>query len=247
MLKTKTVVRTKKQRARYPGLSVRESIKVNRLRRRLRAILPNGEIKSLILYGSKARGEANRRSDIDLLLVYDDVTPEQEAALKDFATDPGVELLPIHLLLYRADELERELGKSPLLYNVADHGIVIQGAPVPHQDIDRRAVAARAMKKAKRILASAQILIDAGDYDSAISRAYYAAYYAAEAALASKGRVAQSHSGTETLIQIHFIRTGLIPESFTGLLGRGSKVRIQADYKHEIEFNQEDAEYWLNR
>src|SRR5581483_8405462 len=247
MLKTKTVSRAKKRTSRYPGLSLRESNKVNRLRKRLRAILPNGEIKSLILYGSKARGQANRRSDIDLLLVYDDVTPEQEAALKDFADEPGGELLPIHLLVYRADELQRELGKSPLFYNVADHGIVIQGAPVPQQDIDRPTVARVLISKALKNLKTAQLIFESENYNTTISTACYAALYAADAAFASKGLVAQSHTGTETLLTLHFIRKGLIPESFKGLMGRARKVRIQADYHWQVEFNRDDAEYWLNR
>lgn len=72
---------------RYPGLTRREARALDRLRRELRAILPNGEIKSLYLYGSKPRGEANVHSDIDVFLMYDGASPEQENALQELVVE----------------------------------------------------------------------------------------------------------------------------------------------------------------
>jgi len=75
-MKTRVLARKLKSRrtaARYPGLTLREARAVDAFRRALRAILPNGELKSLYLYGSKPRGDANVHSDIDLFLIYDDL------------------------------------------------------------------------------------------------------------------------------------------------------------------------------
>lgn len=233
--------------ARYPGLTRREARAVDAFRKELRAILPNGELVSLYLYGSKPRREANVRSDIDIFLVYTDVTDEQENALQELILEHLTKPPHIHLLEYRADALARANGGNPLIYNVSHHGILLEGAAVPKLEINRRKAADTFREKAHRNLRTAQLALDTDDYDNTISLSYYAAYYAADAALASKGLVAQSHSGTETLLTLHFIRTGLIPNLFKGLLGRGHQARIQADYPKDVVFNRDDAEYWFTR
>jgi predicted nucleotidyltransferase len=48
------------------NLTRAEARAVADFRARLKEILPHGELKSLILYGSKARGKARRGSDVDL-------------------------------------------------------------------------------------------------------------------------------------------------------------------------------------
>lgn len=246
--------KSKSQRtaARYPGLTQREARAVNALRRDLRAILPNGELKSLYLYGSKPRGDANVHSDIDLFLVYDDVTAEQEIALQELVVEYLGKPPGIHLFLYPAAALAQDNGSNPLLYNVSHHGILLEGIPVAKPEVNRPKMAGNFLAKAHRNLEIARLALGVDDYDNTISNSYYAAYYAADAALASKGLVAQSHTGTETLLTLHFIRKGLLPESFKGLLGRGHQARLKADYPDPYEpnpvpFKREDPEYWLGR
>lgn len=221
-------------------------------RRALRAILPNGELKSLYLYGSKPRGDSNIHSDIDLFLVYDDVTTEQEKALDELVTEYLFEPPHIHLFLFPVRAFGPKSNQSPILYNVSHHGILLEGIPVPKTEIDRRQVAENHLEKARRKLSEAEFILSIDGYDTAVSLSYYAAYYAAGAALASKGLVAESHTGTETLLTLEFIRKGLIPESFKGLLGGGHQARIKADYldvdnPEPFPFSRVDAEYWLGR
>jgi uncharacterized protein (UPF0332 family) len=233
-------------------LTQREARGLDRFRRELRALLPNGELKSLYLYGSKSRGESNVHSDIDIFLLYESVTDEQENAFKEFisaqfSTPPYIHVYPV-----RAAYLDRNLRFNPLVYTVSHHGILLEGTPLPKQEIERRTVALNSMKNAHRDLRTAQLAFGADDYDNTIALSYYAAYYAASAALASKGLVAQSHKGTETLLTLHFIRPGLLPELFKGMLGKGHQARIKAVYldpyeSDRVEFIRADAEYWLTR
>ena len=62
-------------------------------------------------------------------------------------------------------------------------------------------------EKARRALATAQINLNHGDVEAAISRAYYAAFYAAMAALLSVGEAPKTHSGTLQRFRLHFIKT----------------------------------------
>ncbi|MDE3088377.1 MAG: HEPN domain-containing protein [Chloroflexota bacterium] len=238
----------KTRRAPAPhGLTARDWRVIQRVRARLRAILPNGEMKSLILYGSHARGEATPDSDIDLFLVYDDVTAEQEQSLKELGVTLPPALARAHLFLYRAGELAKHNGTNPLIYNVAHQGIVLGGVAVPKVEIDRRCVAEKLMTDAREKLQVARLNLDHNFYRDAISRAYYAVLRAADAALATKGFVAKSHAGTDSLFGFHFVKPGLVDKRFGGLVGRAADVRIKADYDRDLDFTREDAEHWLAR
>lgn len=240
--------KTKTHRTPAPhGLTQRDWRVIQGVRARLRVLLPNGEMKSLILYGSHARGEATPDSDIDLFLVYDDVTAEQEQSLKELTVTLPPALARAHLFLYRADELAKNNGINPLIYNVAHQGIVLGGIAVPKLEIDRRHVAERNMQLAKEDLASAQHSLNGGFYRKSISASYYAVLCAADAALATKGLVAKSRAGTDSLFGFHFVKPGLVDKRFSGLVGRAADVRVKADYEHEVEFTREDAEHWLAR
>ena len=59
-------------------------------------------------------------------------------------------------------------------------------------------------------LAAARSLIQNDFHDDAVSRAYYAMYYAAKAALLTLGIDLKRHSSTVALFTEHFVRTGLL-------------------------------------
>ena len=70
---------------------------------------------------------------------------------------------------------------------------------------------AELMDKAIRAIASAKLLLDAGDVDGACNRAYYAMFDAARAALLLSGApvdpvVAKSHSGLITAFSLHLVQ-----------------------------------------
>jgi uncharacterized protein (UPF0332 family) len=70
------------------------------------------------------------------------------------------------------------------------------------------------MKKARQKLDVASKLIESGDYDDAVSRAYYAAFHAAQAMLASQGVEADTHAGVRTLFHLHFIKSKRLDPKF---------------------------------
>lgn len=87
----------------------------------------------------------------------------------------------------------------------------------------------------------ANILFDKAKYDGAVSRAYYAAFHYACAALLTKGFEANSHQGMQRLFHLHFVRTGIFSDKIGVLLSHARKAREEADYYPEISFSEEIA------
>ncbi|GFP37733.1 uncharacterized protein HKBW3S44_01410 [Candidatus Hakubella thermalkaliphila] len=64
------------------------------------------------------------------------------------------------------------------------------------------------IEKAEKFLTTAEHALDIGDYDSCVSRSYYAMLFLAEAVLLTKGLTASSHKGVISLFGEHFVKTG---------------------------------------
>ena len=86
------------------------------------------------------------------------------------------------------------------------------------------------MAQAKRKLAAARRELKAGYPDEAVSRAYYAAYHAISAVLASRGCAFSSHAQTLGGFNARFVRTGMFPKDTTWKLHRLFENRQMADY-----------------
>jgi HEPN domain-containing protein len=83
----------------------------------------------VILFGSRARGEATRDSDIDLLVVVDDDTPSEKltrkAGYEAHRSHRAADVFPM-----RAEDFERDRAVANTLAAEADaDGIVIYGPP----------------------------------------------------------------------------------------------------------------------
>jgi uncharacterized protein (UPF0332 family) len=94
------------------------------------------------------------------------------------------------------------------------------------------------MDKAQKALASARLLLDAGDTDGATNRAYYAMFDAAIAALSWAGAdVGQSHPKTHGGLITSFgqklVTTGKLQAEFGRAFNRVQELRLTADYLAE--------------
>ncbi|MCP9447853.1 MAG: HEPN domain-containing protein [Nitrospira sp.] len=74
------------------------------------------------------------------------------------------------------------------------------------------------LAKAREKARVARDLYAKGEWDDAISRAYYAAYHAAQAALLTEGQRADTHKGVVTLFGLLLVKTGKLDKRWGKLL-----------------------------
>lgn len=107
--------------------------------------------------------------------------------------------------------------------------------------------AAQWKARARKYLATSAKLIALGDYESSISRSYYAMFYMATAALDSKHLTARSHKGVLHLFAEHFIKPGILPREDLVALRNALDARLLAEYDPEIAVSKEEAESMLQK
>ena len=99
------------------------------------------------------------------------------------------------------------------------------------------------IEKARRYLRSAELLIQDGDYDSAVSRSYYAMFYSAEAALLKEKMTFTSHKAVISAFGQYFVKTGI----FDKRLGRDLNIifgeRQLGDYESNFSISEDNARH----
>jgi uncharacterized protein (UPF0332 family) len=90
------------------------------------------------------------------------------------------------------------------------------------------------MEHAQEMLEVAARNIADGFYGSAINRAYYAIFYAANALLATQGLARGKHSGVVAAFREHFVKPGLIEVEYSRIYGRVMDDRHASDYEIQL-------------
>jgi uncharacterized protein (UPF0332 family) len=101
------------------------------------------------------------------------------------------------------------------------------------------------IERAMRYIKSADILFKDGDYESSVSRTYYAMFYCAQAALLTKNLSFSSHKGVISAFGEHFIKTGVFPKQMGKELNRGFAKRQIGDYEYTFVVSRQEAEQLL--
>ncbi|MCP9439463.1 MAG: HEPN domain-containing protein [Nitrospira sp.] len=86
------------------------------------------------------------------------------------------------------------------------------------------------LAKAREKARVARDLYAKREWDDAISRAYYAAYHAAQAALLTEGQRADTHKGVVTLFGLLLVKTGKLDKRWGKLLSNLKDDREAGDY-----------------
>lgn len=92
---------------------------------------------------------------------------------------------------------------------------------------------AKYFTRAQQAVKTGKLVMNHEDYITAVNRAYYATFYAANALLAIKGLERSKHSGVIAAFRQHFVKTGLIEPEYSDTYGQSMDERHNADYDLE--------------
>lgn len=90
------------------------------------------------------------------------------------------------------------------------------------------------LARAEKSLTAAELLLNSSLFDDAVSRAYYAMFYAAKAALETIGIETNSHSGLISQFGLHFIKTGKLQSRYGRMLAQTFQVRQVGDLDVQV-------------
>ena len=97
------------------------------------------------------------------------------------------------------------------------------------------------LQRAEKDLNSAKILFKYGEIEDAVSRAYYAMFYAAKTLLCRKNLNAKTHRGVIVLFT-KLVKDGVVEPEYADMLRKGFDLRQLGDYDVYIEFSAEEVE-----
>jgi len=205
----------------------------------------NGQILLAALFGSKARGDADEDSDVDILIVADADPQQLRKQIGHFASELGLE----HNLSFNEFVLNRERWAdfarrhAAFWQNVQRDGVLLWRGPALPDDLallpdfngdnlmaDHRPEIDSNMRLAREALDDAQATLAQKRYHTAANRAYYAVFYAANAMLATLGLQRSKHSAVKAVFQEKFVKTQQIEAVYSDDYEETMKKRDIADY-----------------
>jgi uncharacterized protein (UPF0332 family) len=99
------------------------------------------------------------------------------------------------------------------------------------------------LQKARDSIRAAKLLAKDELYDFAVSRAYYAMFYVAEAFLSGEGLMFSKHSAVISAFGKHFTKTKRLSARFHRYLIEGENSRNVADYDTGVGLSEDEA--WM--
>jgi len=101
--------------------------------------------------------------------------------------------------------------------------------------------AASLIERAKKYLRSSRMLLVDRDYESSVSRAYYAMFYSAEAVLLTNNLSFSSHRGVISAFGEYFVKTDIFPRDMGRELNRAFEKRQLGDYEYTFVISEDEA------
>lgn len=207
------------------------------------------ELLGVWLYGSRARGErTGPYSDIDLLVITtrgeqdrDRSTELLHRAAEEAEGEPW--LFSLHP--YGPAELATDRAIESFFVRDVDHDKIVlfgdESAPILSkggEDLAEGLFEGNMKPRSERFIAMAHrrlrtvgLLVENDDLDGAVEPAYYASFYAAQAALSEEDVSARRHAGVWHLFHETFVLTGRFDPQLYSAAHRSQKPREDSTYR----------------
>ncbi len=101
--------------------------------------------------------------------------------------------------------------------------------------------ARRRLALAEETLRAAELMVQTGHLRGGVNRAYYAAFYAGKALLATKQLDSATHAGVLSLVGKHFARPGIIGREHGRALHELFELRLESDYEDLLELEPDEV------
>lgn len=102
------------------------------------------------------------------------------------------------------------------------------------------------LQRSQTTLSAAQTLLDEHLLPDAISRIYYAMFYATKALFTRDGLAAKTHAGVLTLFGREYVKTNIIEPEFHQMLIKAFELRQRSDYDIYWEVSLADVQTQLD-
>ena len=218
----------------------------------------SNQIERIVLFGSKARGDSTSESDIDVLVViggagsaesWEHPSPNWKSIVEytsALSLKYGIGISP------KFEHTDAAKKWSPLLAHIHTEGVELwrkQGAtfePWPEggdaaMTFNKQEHVQARMAMAREKLSSARDLLIDAHYNDAVSRAYYAMFYASKALLLALGEDPHKHEGVVSMFGERIAKVGLSDPKYGTLLRDAKDLREDADYGDFFHATQEQA------
>ena len=225
-------------------------------------------IKLMRLFGSRARGEGDKESDLDLLIVVDKEDEKLDDKIIDLMGEIGgkyIQLIaPLTISSYELENLNYQLYR--LLMEVRGGGIDFWRSPGMSEDGGRfiekvvdtnikkrddgmermiKEQIAAEVREGRESLRASRVLIDHDLYSDGVSKTYFAMFHLSQAILLSRKIETRKHSQLIGAFHHQFRKSGEIENKFHRMLDKAYEGRQKADYKR-FKFSKEEAEKRFN-
>jgi uncharacterized protein len=101
------------------------------------------------------------------------------------------------------------------------------------------------LNEASECIIDSRIMLQEQRWKAAVSRAYYAMFHSARAALLYIGEKAYTPQGVNIQFSKHFVRTGIFDKNMVKSFSKMLDVRQKTDYEIGFQAEETDAEYAL--
>ena len=200
-------------------------------------------VYAVYLFGSVAKGLADERSDIDVLVVVREASEEVYGALADSAFETYLETSrSVEFVTMTVEEFFRLMGKSPFLYEVRKHGRVLH---LSGGEVIERARALLELANSYREAAAR--CLEGGLIRVALDALHNALGLTLKGLILVRGRpLPSTHGGYVHVFGELYVQTGEARRNVVRDLHRALELRNRTRYEPYATLTEGDVDFLMN-